>query len=139
MIYSDRQLIGRLLAGLRSRRADIRYRAVMQCFDIGEAAARNICRYYGYHPDEELPDFDDAKAGGIDEGDSVEGLVVKSGPAPLDQEDVCFDCGLEITGAAYPAGNFCELCEPCWALRNAAAGQVEVRDPAKPVVGGGSV
>ena len=97
MIYSDSQLIGRLLAGLRSRRADIRYRAVMQCFDIGEAAARHICLYYGYHPDEELEDFDDAKADGTEERDLFKGLVEMSPandpPKDLHAAYYCDDSG----------------------------------------------
>ena len=81
-----------------------------------ERDARHV-RLFGFR--DKLQKQINAKADRIDEGDSAKSLVVKSGPAPFDQEDVCFDCGLEITGAAYPAGNFCELCEPCWVLRNA--------------------
>jgi len=74
-VYTNRQLISRLLAGLRSRRADLRYRAVMQCFDVEAPIARNICTTHGYHPDEELPDFDPFVAVGTDKPCPVKSLV----------------------------------------------------------------
>jgi len=72
----DSALVSRLVGNLRSRRGDVRWKAVRQCFNVCDMQARGICVRFGFDPDEVLPDFDSPNCMDEEDGQDFEEVAV---------------------------------------------------------------